>query len=35
MLQDLRPEGDEEQIDALPIPNVNYAILKKVIDWCT
>ena len=31
MMSDL---GEDTQMDALPIPNVNSAILKKVIEWC-
>lgn len=30
---DLGMEEDEEE--AIPLPNVNAAILKKVIQWCT
>ena len=26
---------DEEDEEAVPLPNVNAAILKKVIQWCT
>jgi len=33
MLEDLGMEEDEEE--AIPLPNVNAAILKKVIQWCT
>ncbi|XP_033125092.1 S-phase kinase-associated protein 1 [Anneissia japonica] len=33
MLEDLGM--DEEEEDAIPLPNVNSAILKKVIQWCT
>jgi len=33
MLEDLGcADGDDNS--SLPIPNVNYAILKKVIEWC-
>ena len=34
MLQDLGSEDANDEIEALPIPNVNYAILKKIITWC-
>lgn len=34
MLQDLGSEEANDEIEALPIPNVNYAILKKIITWC-
>ena len=34
MLQDLGSEDSNDEIEALPIPNVNYAILKKIISWC-
>lgn len=33
MLEDLGVDDDEEE--AIPLPNVNAAILKKVIQWCT
>lgn len=33
MLEDLGMEEDEEE--AIPLPNVNASILKKVIQWCT
>merc|ERR1711942_129300 len=33
MLEDLGMEGEEEEI--VPLPNVNAAILKRVINWCT
>mgnify|MGYP001792075002 CR=1 FL=1 len=33
MLEDLGV--DEEEDEAIPLPNVNAAILKKVIQWCT
>jgi len=33
MLEDLGM--DEEDDEAIPLPNVNAAILKKVIQWCT
>jgi S-phase kinase-associated protein 1 len=26
--------GEDAMEDAIPIPNVNAAVLKKVIDWC-
>ena len=32
MLEDLGM--DEEEDDPIPLPNVNAAILKKVIQWC-
>ncbi len=32
-LPDLGMDEDEEE--AVPLPNVNAAILKKVIQWCT
>merc|ERR1711914_48967 len=34
MLQDLGSEDANDEIESLPIPNVNYAILKKIITWC-
>ena len=34
MLQDLGSEDANDEIEALPIPNVNYAIPKKIITWC-
>merc|ERR1712209_188772 len=33
MLEDLGIDEDEEEI--VPLPNVNAAILKRVINWCT
>ena len=33
MLEDLGMDEDEEE--PVPLPNVNAAILKKVIQWCT
>merc|ERR1712025_630076 len=33
MLEDLGMDEDEEE--AVPLPDVNAAILKKVIHWCT
>ncbi|XP_072021599.1 S-phase kinase-associated protein 1 [Amphiura filiformis] len=33
MLEDLGMDEDDD--DAIPLPNVNSAILKKVIQWCT
>lgn len=33
MLEDLGMDDEEEEI--VPLPNVNAAILKKVIQWCT
>lgn len=27
--------GEETMTEAIPIPNVNGAVLKKVIDWCS
>lgn len=33
MLEDLGMDEDDD--DAIPLPNVNAAILKKVIQWCT
>ncbi|XP_050738997.1 S-phase kinase-associated protein 1 isoform X1 [Eriocheir sinensis] len=33
MLEDLGMDEDEEEV--VPLPNVNAAILKKVIQWCT
>ncbi|KAK2164025.1 hypothetical protein LSH36_70g05016 [Paralvinella palmiformis] len=33
MLEDLGMEEDEEE--PVPLPNVNAAILKKVIQWCS
>ena len=33
MLEDLGMDEDEEEI--VPLPNVNAAILKKVITWAT
>jgi len=32
MLEDV---GDEAMAEAIPIPNVNEAVLRKVIEWCT
>ncbi|KAI4134590.1 MAG: hypothetical protein LQ347_001383 [Umbilicaria vellea] len=32
MMEDV---GDEATTEAIPIPNVNEAVLKKVIEWCT
>lgn len=34
MLEDLGIEEESDQ-DAIPLPNVNAAILKRVIQWCT
>eukprot|EP00069_Balaena_mysticetus_P009981 bmy_06513T0 len=34
MLEDLGMD-DEGDVDPVPLPNVNAAILKKVIEWCT
>ncbi|MCJ1225366.1 hypothetical protein MMC12_002015 [Toensbergia leucococca] len=31
MMEDV---GDEATTDAIPIPNVNEAVLRKVIEWC-
>ncbi|KAF6030591.1 SKP1 [Bugula neritina] len=33
MLEDLGVDDDEDE--PIPLPNVNAAILKKVIQWCT
>ena len=33
MLEDLGMDEDDEEV--VPLPNVNTAILKKVIQWCT
>ena len=33
VISDLGMDEDEEE--AVPLPNVNSAILKKVIQWCT
>lgn len=33
MLEDLGVDEDEDE--SIPLPNVNAAILKKVIQWCT
>jgi len=33
MLEDLGMEGDEDEV--VPLPNVNAAILKKTVQWCT
>ncbi|XP_059164802.1 S-phase kinase-associated protein 1-like [Physella acuta] len=33
MLEDLGMDEDEDE--PVPLPNVNAAILKKVIQWCT
>ena len=33
MLEDLGTNDDDD--DPVPLPNVNAAILKKVIQWCT
>ena len=33
MLEDLGTDDDDD--DPVPLPNVNAAILKKVIQWCT
>ncbi|KAI9677520.1 MAG: hypothetical protein M1817_006474 [Caeruleum heppii] len=32
MMEDI---GDSASNDVIPIPNVNEAVLKKVIEWCT
>ncbi|MCJ1256641.1 hypothetical protein MMC24_004465 [Lignoscripta atroalba] len=32
MMEDV---GDQAMNEAIPIPNVNEAVLKKVIEWCT
>lgn len=29
------PGMDEDEEEVVPLPNVNAAILKKVIQWCT
>lgn len=31
MMEDI---GDQAMNDAIPIPNVNEAVLRKVIEWC-
>jgi len=35
MLEDLGVEDEESETEMIPLPNVNAAILKKVIQWCT
>ncbi|VDP15501.1 unnamed protein product [Soboliphyme baturini] len=35
MLEDLGVEDEENESEHIPLPNVNAAILKKVIQWCT
>jgi len=35
MLEDLGVEDEESETEMVPLPNVNAAILKKVIQWCT
>uniref|UniRef100_A0A914X9I3 Skp1-related protein n=2 Tax=Plectus sambesii TaxID=2011161 RepID=A0A914X9I3_9BILA len=34
MLQDLGMDAEQDQTEAIPLQNVNAAILKKVIQWC-
>jgi len=34
MLEDLGVEDEESETEMIPLPNVNAAILKKVIGWC-
>jgi len=34
MLQDLGMDAEQDQAEAIPLQNVNAAILKKVIQWC-
>lgn len=35
MCEDLGIDGDDEEDEPVPLPNVNAAILRKVIQWCT
>jgi len=35
MLEDLGAEDEESETEIIPLPNVNAAILKKIIQWCT
>ena len=35
MLEDLGITGEEDDTEAVPLPNVNATILKKVLEWAT
>jgi len=35
MLEDLGAEDEESETEIIPLPNVNAAILKKIIQWCS
>jgi len=35
MLEDLGVEDEESETEIIPLPNVNAAILKKIIQWCS
>jgi len=35
LLESLESGGDENQAEAIPLPNVTGSVLKKVLEWCT